>query len=167
MVFFKQTKEKDVNGKTKIDKLEEINKTLKKYNLGFGNRVFDEIIMFLYNSQNSKYPFENLDEAFDLAIKMKVLPKFHGTRQKLEEPIIEFLRIIELEKDDENPNQEEKDIIKEISEGLKGIPMIEKTLLKVELNNKGVQITTPYIYTTHKLLEMLYKLKTQGFVSFM
>jgi len=162
--FIEELKQQEV-----IDKLEKINKTLKKYNLDFGYRVFDEIIMFLYNSENSQYKFENLNEAFDLAIKMKVLPKFHGTRQRLEEPIIEFLRILELkgEWSDESNENQEKNIIKEISENLKGIPVIDGKFLKVYLGEKELHIETPYLHTTHKLLEMLYKLQTQGFASFM
>ncbi len=77
-----------------VSKLNEINKILKKYNLHFGYRVFNEIIMFLYNCENSTFCKCDKDEAFDLAIKMKVLPKFHGTRQKLEYPIIELIEIL-------------------------------------------------------------------------
>ena len=155
-----------------------MNQVLRKHNLHFGYRVFDEIIMFLYNSQNSQYKFEDLDEAFDLAIKMKVLPKFHGTRQKLEEPIIEFLRVLKLEKinfkneqtrenSENQSDNEKKDLIKEISENLKGIPVVEGKFLKIYLGEKELQVKTPYLHTAHKLLEMLYKLKTQGFASFM
>ncbi|WP_457621697.1 MrcB family domain-containing protein [Persephonella sp.] len=122
------------------DELEKINQILKPFNLHFGYRVFDEIIMFLYNCQNSLIPFENLDEAFDLALKMKVLPKFHGTRQKLKKPILRFLNFCEIKSPEE--------LIKE------GIP---------DLNS----IDSDYKHTAHKLLEMLYKLQTQGFASFM
>ena len=161
-----------------VKKLQDINEVLRKYNLHFGYRVFDEIMMFLYNSQNSQYSFESLDEAFDLAIKMKVLPKFHGTRQKLEEPIIEFLEVLKLRKvnseneqsqenSENQSNNEKKDLIEQISENLKGIPVIENKTLKVSLGEKEFRIQTPYLHTTHKLLEILYKLQTQGFASFM
>ncbi len=156
-------------------KLQDINEVLRKYNLHFGYRVFDEIMMFLYNSQNSFYNFNDLNEAFDLAIKMKVLPKFHGTRQKLEEPIIKFLKELELnledekskENEDNQSNPKEKDLIEEISKNLKGIPTIEGNFLKVYLGDKDLKVKTPYLHTAHKLLEMLYKLQTQGFASFM
>jgi len=152
-----------------VKKLQDINEVLRKYNLHFGYRVFDEIMMFLYNCENSQYKFENLNEAFDLAIKMKVLPKFHGTRQKLEEPIIEFLKILELKSEwsDESNENQEKNIINEISENLKGIPVIEGTILNVYLGEKELHVETPYLHTAHKLLEMLYKLQTEGFASFM
>ncbi|SMC09183.1 MrcB family domain-containing protein [Nitratiruptor tergarcus] len=121
-----------------LEILEKMNNTLRKYNLHFGYRVFDEIIMFLYNSQDSQFKFDNPEEAFDLAVKMKVLPKLHGTRQKLEKPIISLLKQFEIE------SPEEK--IKE------GIPQIKEIRYK---------------HTVQKLLEMLYKLKIQGFASFM
>ncbi|WP_051654256.1 hypothetical protein [Persephonella sp. KM09-Lau-8] len=171
-------KEFTKENKNIIKKLQDINEVLRKYNLHFGYRVFDEIMMFLYNSQNSQYSFESLDEAFDLAIKMKVLPKFHGTRQKLEEPIIELLEVLKLRKvnseneqsqenSENQSNNEKKDLIEQISENLKGIPVIENKTLKVSLGEKEFRIQTPYLHTTHKLLEILYKLQTQGFASFM
>jgi 5-methylcytosine-specific restriction protein B len=133
---------KEEGNREYLHKLEKINKILKKFNLHFGYRVFDEIVMFLYNSQSSLFQFENLDEAFDLAVKMKVLPKFHGTRQKLEQPVKELLKeFCEIEDPD----------------GLidNGIPTWET-----------IKEKTQYVYTAHKLLEMLYRLKTQGFASF-
>ncbi len=60
-----------------------INQMLPK-NLKFGYRVFDEIISFIINSRDSIIKFRDDNEAFDIAIKMKILPKFHGTRDKLE-----------------------------------------------------------------------------------
>ncbi|WP_456425536.1 McrB family protein [Desulfurobacterium sp.] len=123
-----------------VEKLEKINSILKPYNLHFGYRVFDEITMFLYNSQNSLLKFENLNEAFDLAIKMKILPKFNGTRQRLWDPIVKLLKEISIEKPE--------NLIEN------GVPD-----LKSISNQK-------YKHTAHKLLEMLYKLKTQGFASF-
>ncbi|MCD6492348.1 MAG: hypothetical protein J7K36_00860 [Archaeoglobaceae archaeon] len=46
--------------------------------------------MFFKNAKESWekgiVEFESKDEIFDLALLMKVLPKFHGNRKKLEEP---------------------------------------------------------------------------------
>jgi 5-methylcytosine-specific restriction protein B len=133
---------KEEGNRKYLHELERINEILKRFNLHFGYRVFDEIVMFLYNSQSSLFQFENLDEAFDLAVKMKVLPKFHGTRQKLEQPVKELLK---------------KFCKIGAPDGLidNGIPTWET-----------IKEKTPYVYTAHKLLEMLYKLKIQGFASF-
>jgi len=71
-----------------IDRLQALNQGLRPYNLHFGYRVFDEIMMFLNNAEQNH--FEScLDPAvaFDQAVLMKVLPKFHGSRGKLEKPL--------------------------------------------------------------------------------
>ncbi|WP_457567168.1 hypothetical protein [Desulfurobacterium sp.] len=133
------------NNQNFIKKLEQINSILKPYNLHFGYRVFDEIMMFLHNSQNSLLRFKNLDEAFDVAIKMKVLPKFNGTRQKLWEPIIKLLMELLEEKKEVN--------IEKLLDN--GIPDLKT------LNNK-----TTYKHTAHKLFKLLHELNTQGFSSF-
>lgn len=165
-------KEFSTNNKDIIEKLENINKVLRRYDLHFGYRVFDEIIMFLYNCQNSQLKFEKSDEALDLAIKMKVLPKFHGTRQRLEKPIIEFLRILELnpeskEKQDNENKPSSINLIDELSQKIQEVPIIYGKILKVSLGEREIKVKTPYPHTVQKLLQMLYKLKTQGFTSFM
>ncbi|WP_457635147.1 McrB family protein [Persephonella sp.] len=165
-------KEFSTNNKDIVEKLENINKVLRRYDLHFGYRVFDEIIMFLYNCQNSLLKFENLDEAFDLAIKMKILPKFHGTRQRLEKPIIEFLRILELnpeskEKQDNENKPSSINLINELPQKIQEVPIIYGKILKVSLGEREIKVKTPYPHTVQKLLQMLYKLKTQGFASFM
>lgn len=66
-----------------FDDLEHINSLLPQ-NLKFGYRVFDEVVSFILNSKESLIEFTDSREAFDIAVKMKVLPKFHGTRDKLE-----------------------------------------------------------------------------------
>lgn len=152
--------------------LQEINKILKPYGMHFGYRVFDEIIMFMHNALNSdnNVKFSNGNEAFDLAVKMKVLPKFHGTRQKLEKPIVELLKeICEVKYygkklEDYNAgnlifkNGSDTTTIK-----IEGIPILEdKDKLKID----GQDLNAEYPHTAHKLFEMLYNLQTNGFASF-
>ena len=63
-------------------RLRELEKLLRPHELHFGYRVVDEILMYLVNAE--KYGWfkglGELDAAFDSAILMKVLPKFHGPR---------------------------------------------------------------------------------------
>jgi len=69
--------------------LQNLNNTLRPYNLHFGYRVFDEIVGFV-NAADRNQLFEGLGgmpAAFDTAVLMKVLPKFHGSRARLEEPL--------------------------------------------------------------------------------
>ena len=76
------------------DDLQYLNSLLPD-SLKFGYRVFDEVISFVYNSENSIFQFSDGNEAFDLAIKMKVLPKFHGTRHKLEKVLDDIFEFAE------------------------------------------------------------------------
>jgi 5-methylcytosine-specific restriction enzyme B len=69
--------------------LQTLNDWLRPYELHFGYRVFDEIIAFLISAEQNQMYEKRSDgnEAFDAAVLMKVLPKFHGSRKKLEEPL--------------------------------------------------------------------------------
>jgi 5-methylcytosine-specific restriction enzyme B len=81
-------------------KLEKLNRTLQPYDLHFGYRVLDEIALFVQNATQAPDDVGKLDEkeekakdkALDYAVLMKVLPKFHGPRQKLEKPLREVLK---------------------------------------------------------------------------
>jgi len=55
--------------------------------------VFDEIISFLINASESGVYGEigGLEAAFDSAVLMKVLPKFHGSRGRLEKALLAVL----------------------------------------------------------------------------
>jgi len=94
---------------------------------------------------------------------MKVLPKFNGTKKKLIPPIINILtQFIQFPITDEELKQPEK-IPQSIEEFVKnGIPDLE-ALKKKKLGDKD----NNYPHTAKKLLEMLYKLKTEGFAGFM
>ncbi len=77
-----------------FEDLEQINNILPP-SLKFGYRVFDEIISFMLNSKDSLVEFTDNREAFDIAVKMKILPKFHGTRDKLERVFDELYEFTE------------------------------------------------------------------------
>lgn len=72
--------------------LDQLNRALQPYNMHFGYRVFDEIIMFLRNAEENGMFGSNLMDAFDQSVLMKVLPKFHGSRGKLDQPLRAILR---------------------------------------------------------------------------
>jgi len=72
------------------ERLQMLNEQLRPYQLHFGYRIFDEIITFLISAQANDL-YSSTDEAFDAAVLMKVLPKFHGSRGKLEDPLKRLL----------------------------------------------------------------------------
>lgn len=65
---------------------------LEPYDLHFGYRVFDEIVAFLDHAGRN-HLFDGFEpfSALDAAVLMKVLPKFHGPRGQIEEPLLAFL----------------------------------------------------------------------------
>jgi hypothetical protein len=67
------------------DHLQALNDVLRPFRMHFGYRVFDEVTQYLGNNDiNEMVSFE---EAFDQAVFMKVLPKFSGSRARLQSPL--------------------------------------------------------------------------------
>ncbi|MDQ3541360.1 MAG: AAA family ATPase [Chloroflexota bacterium] len=70
------------------DWLQALNTLLHRDTLHFGYRVFDEIVTFLaVAEENGMFAELGAEAAFDAAVLMKVLPKFHGSRGKLQRPL--------------------------------------------------------------------------------
>lgn len=59
---------------------------LKEHNLHFGYRVANELSKFVNLAAKEIADFK-FDEAVDIQIIQKILPKLHGTRAKLEDPL--------------------------------------------------------------------------------
>ncbi len=131
--------------------LKTLNKTLEVYDLHFGYRVFDEICLFFKNAkeswENGIITFENEDDIFDLAMLMKILPKFHGNRKKLEKPLIEILKIC--------LNDEE--VINDLN---------LKTITDILKNWENEKKRFRFQHTGKKILRMLRQLYEIGFASF-
>ena len=64
---------------------------LERYNLHFGYRVANEIARFICHASDSIEHFQ-IDDALDIQFIQKILPKFHGTRGKLEQPLMGIFR---------------------------------------------------------------------------
>lgn len=70
--------------------IEQIHNILGEYNLHFGYRVANELGRFVslaLEEMGNSY----LDDVIDIQILQKILPKLHGTRAKLEEPLKKLL----------------------------------------------------------------------------
>lgn len=65
---------------------------LSKYNMHFGYRVINEISRFVNCCEGESQGFD-LDRVMDIQILQKILPKFHGTRAKLELPLTELFEL--------------------------------------------------------------------------
>jgi len=150
--------------------LQDLNRALEPYGLHFGYRVIDEIAMFFKNAKESEdngiVKFESEDEIFDLALLMKVLPKFHGNRKKLEKPLKEVLRECigssnEFEIKFKENNTEKTIKLPSQLEKLNSFAIVE-ILRNWESYNKNFR----FKYTAKKVLRMLRELYEIGFASF-
>jgi len=148
--------------------LQNLSETLKPYNLHFAYRVLDEIVLFFKNAEEAKENgiviFENDNEIIDLAVLMKVLPKFHGSRAKLEEPLWKVLNwCINPEKE---PKETDKiEIWNKIKEGKEGEELRAEDIVKLLKDFEKSKFRFPH--TARKVLEMLYKLYTDGYAGYL
>jgi 5-methylcytosine-specific restriction endonuclease McrBC GTP-binding regulatory subunit McrB len=69
------------------DQLVRLNQLLEPFEMHFGYRVADEVLLYLWNARKLNDPAFDLDVAFDHQLCQKVLPKFHGSQAKLQEPL--------------------------------------------------------------------------------
>ena len=74
-------------------RLQRLNALLRPHGLHFGYRVFDEVVTFLaIAGENGMFAgLGGQAAALDAAVLMKVLPKFHGSRARLEPPLRDLL----------------------------------------------------------------------------
>jgi hypothetical protein len=132
------------------DELSKLNQILQLYDLHFGYRVLDEITLFIKYATNSPAEVGKLEkeQALDFAVLMKVLPKFHGPRQKLERPLWLVINWC-LKNSVKYENKTFDDLIIEIWEKLSGQdkrPSIEDFTrviqeLKFKLNNRSENVS--------------------------
>lgn len=141
-----------------IAALQQLEAELRPYELHFGYRVADEILMFLANASQYGWFDElgGLPAAFDSAVLMKVLPKFHGPRTRLEEPLRQLINWAGTPTD--------------IQESIKpSEPHFPSAIASI----RAKLSTLPVDYTTFhcprvalKCTRMLYNLYTTGFAAF-
>jgi len=155
-----------------LEIIEKLNKILMTYDLHFGYRVLDEILLFFRNakeSQNKKIiKFESDDEILDLAILMKVLPKFHGPRRKLERPLLNMINLSLKETIDVAARETEsmrREILGKVTgqnSGREGIRYLEDILFNWRVYKQKFR----FPHTARKCLRMLRQLYEIGFTSF-
>lgn len=137
------------NGEVR-EHLQGLNGQLRPYQLHFGYRVFDEIVSFLISARKNQL-YRDMDDAFDAAVLMKVLPKFHGSRGKLEEPLKRVLAWCLL------PNAPDYETVDEALKGQEDTGAVIRAL-------EGQ--TYRFARTAAKARRMLWELYTSGFASF-
>ena len=142
-----------VNSRPEVrPRLQTLNTQLRRYDLHFGYRVFDEIVSFLIAAGQNR-TFEQIngfDATFDAAVLMKVLPKFHGSRGRLEAPLRALLAWCV---DPDAPADDQ------ISTALQNV---QSDTVRATLANLSYR----YPKTAERARRMLWALYTDGFAAF-
>lgn len=68
------------------EKLRHLHSTLARYNFEFGHRVFYEALRFAALARAAG--LETIEQVFDRIVIQKVLPRLHGSRRRLELPLL-------------------------------------------------------------------------------
>ncbi len=115
---------------------------LSPYGLHFGYRVINEVSRFIINASRMVKDF-NFDDTMDIQMLQKILPKFHGTQAKLEEPLRKLLAACY--RPPAVPDQS-----------------VDLPNVKEMMNNKDIRFPR----SACKLFRMLKNMKLQGYTSF-
>lgn len=151
--------------------LKELNRRLQPYDLHFGYRVLDEIALFVRYATELPDVISKLgkETALDYAVLMKVLPKFHGPRQKLERPLREVLKWAAAEDvpewvKDLTKQPTLQDIVSLLSELVQPQKQQEGAKRQEDAQQQEGKSRSPA--TAKKALQMLRQLYETGFASF-
>lgn len=134
--------------------------TLKKYNLHFGYRVMNEISCYMCNALKYTSYANASSVALDNQILQKVLPKMHGSYEKIWSPLVDVLNVLSFNDLDISADMDASEIVEQIK---------LKTGLEISNLNMNVNdIKTMFKYprSAMKVLEMLDTLNTSGFAAF-
>lgn len=160
--FVQNAKAPDITGAPARDssfmaQLRDLEQLLRPYELHFAYRVVDDILAYLANAEAYRWfdGLGGLDAAFDSAVLMKVLPKFHGSRSRLQEPLHRILEWTGM------PLPDPDDPATAATPGYQAdIKKVRSSLV----NGSGSEFKYPR--TALKCLRMLYQLAVTGFASF-
>ena len=166
-----------VNDKTRIreaikelgdakDWIVALHERLFPYDLHFGFRVMDEIALFVQNATHTPDGITPLtrEEAIDWAVLMKVLPKFHGPRQRLEKPLIEVIKWCLNTSSDVTEMSDWKSLIGVIGDKTESIRL--QDLADILINWDSIKAKFRFPQTALKALRMMRQLIETGFTSF-
>lgn len=133
---------------------------MKKYNMQFGYRVMNEISSYVMNAVHYSKNKECVAHALDLQIVQKILPKLHGSYEKLWSPLVEILCCCLQETKEWNAQMSLSDISESISEH------IREKVNCTELSAIQLKMTFVFSKSAAKILDMLFDLEEQGFATF-
>jgi len=154
--------------------LVELNGALEPYDMHFGYRVVDEIALFFQSAKESQdkgiVEFRDDDEIFDLALLMKVLPKFHGNRKKLEKPL-KVILVECLRQENNSPVKFRVSFTERANTKTLELPtdidkLNSEAIIEMLTNWEKYENNFRFKHTARKVLRMLRQLYEIGFASF-
>ena len=80
--------------KDEMNLLIQVNQILEKADLHFAYRVRDEVAFYL--TLNKKYELLDSDVAMDFQLVQKVLPRIHGSSERVQKVLVELLNLLEV-----------------------------------------------------------------------
>lgn len=159
----RQASERALNDARFLNWLVELNGRLQPYDLHFAYRVRDEIARFVGYAMPSplgdgfrEHNGEVFVGAFDAAVLMKVLPKFHGPSAKVRDPLI---NVLGWAADPDRPDEATQRIRSTLN--ATDVPPADGLL---ESARAGGQLMLPRV--ARKTARMLWEAATTGFTSF-
>lgn len=152
------------HGSVLLPRLRRLNDLLEPAGLHFGYRVVDEILSFVHLAASGPMlvGFTGSDRdarvrsAFDHAVRMKVLPKFHGPASRLEKPLE---RVIAWSQDPDGPPSDAVSIAASVT----AVDLRERG---TALRATGAAAGCALPRTARKALIMLAELKETGYTAF-
>lgn len=148
---------KDI-AKDVIDKLISINNILEKYNYHFGYRVRDEIVFYMIYAD--KYKLLDADEAFDICIVQKILPKISGSSDDVKDVLIDLFEEFNPKYKFDNRDNMDSELKK--LEDL--IATKTENTKQLQIENKTFKCT--YKSSSLKLIYMIRRFIRDGFTTF-
>ncbi|MCT7447161.1 AAA family ATPase [Aliarcobacter skirrowii] len=134
--------------------------SLEKDNMHFGYRVMNEISLYITNVKDSTTYADKYKVALDLQILQKVLPKIHGTFEKIWFPLINILNVCLISEKVWSSVTNENELLHELS-------IINKSdIQNLNLDSNKIKAIFKYPRSANKILSMLNDLSNHGYASY-
>lgn len=137
---------------------------LRGFNMHFGYRTMNEISLFISNVNRFTKFEDKLTIAVDLQVLQKILPKFHGSFEKLWNPLFEILLVClkEIPVDFKNKSGFASSDI----EKLLSILSKDRNYEKMSLDSETLKNNFKYPRSAKKIISMMKNLQMYGFCSY-
>ncbi|MDX4069172.1 AAA family ATPase [Aliarcobacter skirrowii] len=134
--------------------------SLEKDNLHFGYRVMNEISLYINNIKDSTIHTDKYKVALDLQILQKILPKIHGTFEKIWFPLINILNVCLISKKVWPSITNENQLLHELS------IINQSDIENLNLDSNTIKAIFKYPRSANKILSMLNDLNNHGYASY-